>query len=147
MEENKPLYVVDASVMLKWFFDDEIENQEEAQCLWNDFLHQNIEFAIPQYAFAEMLNILARAMPIPRALACISRLIGPHIYQYPITLELASLACGIMERIKSISFYDAGYHAIAFYMGGFFITADEKYYRKTHREGAIMLLKDYGKRR
>ncbi|MEK7523423.1 MAG: hypothetical protein AAB588_00140 [Patescibacteria group bacterium] len=62
-------------------------------------------------------------------------------------MELASMGCELMKNFSGVTFYDSGYHALALQEGGTFITADEKYFQKTKKQGGVMLLKDYGKKR
>lgn len=146
MAVNKIKYVVDASVVLKWFLKEAV-CKEEALFLKQDYDEQRIEILIPHYAFAEIFNILGRNLAIDEALACCSRLLNYFLVEYPVTLEMASLAFEIMKKSDRVSFYDAGYHSLAMHEGCVFITADEKYYKKTEKSGHIMLLKNYGKTR
>ncbi len=147
MAENKPLYIVDASVILKWFLK-EAECQEEAISLQNHCDESLIQLAIPHYAYAEIFNIFVRNLSLERALAYSSRVLNYFNKEYAITIEMVSLAFEIIKKVDcEVSFYDAGYHALAMQEGGTFITADEKYYKKTRKHGSIMLLKNYGKKR
>ena len=137
---------MDASVVLKWIRIEEVDAQQ-ATVVFKEFHLRKTRLAIPHYAYAEIANILG--LDLSREVACtaFSYLLGMKLDEYPITLEVVSVATELMEKYKGVSFYDAGYHAIALLHGGTFITADEKYYQKTRKEGSIMLLKDYGKKR
>lgn len=148
MAARKPLYIVDASVILKWFFVEEDRDAHRAALsLRQDFFHQDISLEIPHYALAETANIFGTYLSRHETLFNLSTLFDYRFVEHPISLEMASLAVELMKKFPGVSFYDTGYHALALHHGGVFITADEKYYRKTHREGAIMLLKDYGEKR
>lgn len=147
MAENKPLYIVDASVILKWFLK-ETEDQEEALLFKAHCDAKLIQLAVPHYAYAEIFNIFVRSLSLDKALAYSSRVLNYFNKEYAITIEMASLAFEIINKTgQKVSFYDAGYHALAIREGGTFVTADEKYYRKTSGQGHIMLLKNYGKKR
>lgn len=146
MDESESLFIPDASVMLKWFFMDEKDGVQEAVSLQKDYLEKIISMIIPHYALAEMLNTFGRELSIKDAGLLFSFLVLLKMNEYPITIESASLSCGLMQKYK-VSFYDAGYHALAIQEGGTFLTADEKYYQKTKKEGSVMLLSDYGKKR
>lgn len=146
MAANKDIYIVDASVMLKWFLF-ENEDQTQALMLRHDYFDRNVELHIPYYAFAEVLNIMIRNLPEDQAMSAFSLLLTYKLQEYRIDLELASLSAKLMKKYKGTAFYDAGYHALALQTGGTFITADEKYYKKTKKAGHVMLLKNYGKRR
>ncbi|MBI2464220.1 type II toxin-antitoxin system VapC family toxin [Candidatus Peregrinibacteria bacterium] len=145
MVANKPLLVVDASVILKWFLHETTPGQNEALLLRQDFLLKKIFLAYPHYALAEVFNIMSLHFPHNKALSAFSQLFNFRIHDYPITLELASLALEITSQFTKVSFYDAGYHALALQNGGTFITADKAYYVKTRKKGHILLLDQYEK--
>lgn len=145
MEGHKSLYVTDASVLIKWAIL-EVPNLKEALDLRRDLLQDVIDIKVPAHCLSEVCNLLGRNHNA-LALSFLSFLITSKLEEYVVTIDLASTALRIMKRYRGISFYDASYHALAIQEKGTFITADEKYYKKTHSEGAIMLLKDYGKRR
>lgn len=146
MVVNRSLYIIDASVILKWFFE-EGKFQTEALALQYDFFKKMVTLEVPHYALAEILNTLGRSLPREKALAVFGMILTYRITEHHITLEVASLAIALMKKFTGISFYDAGYHALALQQGATFITADERYFDKTHQQGHVMLLKDYGKKR
>lgn len=145
MAANRSIYIIDASVILKWFLE-EGKFQTEALALQYDFFDKKITLEIPHYALAEILNTLGRSLSQEKALAVFRMILTYRITEHHITLEIASLAIELMKKFAGISFYDAGYHALALEQGATFITADEKYFRRTHKEGRIMLLKDYARK-
>jgi predicted nucleic acid-binding protein len=49
-------------------------------------------------------------------------------------------ALAITARHPGVTVYDAAYHALALRVDGVFVTADERYFRRTKRLGAIELL-------
>lgn len=148
MVGNKSLFIVDASVLLKWYVEEgKEEDLETASELRTDYHTEKITLAVPHYAWSEVLNTLGRKNSFDEALAYFSRFLAFEIEEYPVTLELAAVAIELMQEFHGITFYDAGYHALALQHGGTFITADEQYYKKTKGKGHVMLLKHYGRKR
>ncbi|MBI2639212.1 type II toxin-antitoxin system VapC family toxin [Candidatus Peregrinibacteria bacterium] len=139
------IYIADASVLIKWAVA-EVENLTEANIFRNDFLNARIKIILPGHCLPEVANYFGRkAQHI--AVSFLSFLITSDIEENCLTFPEISIAFKLMKKYPGISFYDASYHTLAMQENGVFITADEKYYRKTKKEGHIMLLKDYGKRR
>lgn len=141
MVDPKKLYVIDASVMLKWHFYEE-DDRIQALNIKSDFLEKKLLLAVPSHAFTEVINILAIKKP-NFAVTFLSQLFTLNIDEYILNVELAARAVAIMARFSKISFYDAVYHALALLVSGIFVTADKDYYKKTKSLGRVMLLKDY----
>lgn len=136
--------IPDASVLLKWLVKE--DDQEQALRVRADFEKGLISLSVPSHCFAEICNMLGREWA-DHGPSFISNLLVSAIQEKRLTLDHIGVAFHIMEEYAHISFYDASYHALALVDGGVFLTADEKYYNKTKKEGRIMLLKDYGKKR
>ncbi|MEK7672899.1 MAG: type II toxin-antitoxin system VapC family toxin [Patescibacteria group bacterium] len=136
----KKLYIVDASVIIKWGALE--ENHKEALKLREDFLKNNIEFAIPTLAIYEAMNYMVRKEP-NKALLFLSQLLSMKINQFSITLGNTAKSLDITEAFKKTSFYDAHYHSLAILNNATFITADEKYYEQAKSLKHIQLLKHY----
>lgn len=145
MVDHKPLFVPDASVLLKWIIYEK-KFLEQALLFRGDFKRQELNISIPSHCYVEVCNALGREYK-DEALSFITFLIGSELNEFALSLDLAQVAFRLMGKFSGITFYDACYHALAIRDSGTFITADEKYYKKTHKEGSIMLLKDYGKKR
>ncbi len=141
MAENKNLYIVDASVMLKWFLKNE-NDVEIALRVRNDRVLRKVDIAVPTHAFYEIMNTLGLKSP-DEMLTCLSQLYLLRLNQYDLNLSLASTAQELMRKFKGVTFYDAAYHALALNLGGTFITADTKYFEKTKSAKHIKLLKNY----
>ncbi len=58
----------------------------------------------------------------------------------PLEDDLIELSNKLVAKYPKISFYDAAYHALAKAYHAMFVTADEKYYEMTKKEGNITLL-------
>lgn len=136
----KPLYIADASVILKWFIKE--NNRTEALKLKQDFLNNKIELGIPTLAYYEVNNYTVRTKPM-EALFFLSQLFMLQMIEFGITLENSSKSMEITGKFAKISFYDAAYHALAIQNNGTFITADENYYKKAKSLKHIRLLKNY----
>lgn len=145
MAAHKISFIVDASVLLKWGVH-ESDSRDEAELLREDFQKEKIAIFVPPHCFSEICNMLGRERR-DGAASFVSILLNTEIVECLLTFSLIQTAFRIMEQYDRVSFYDASYHALAIQEKGTFITADEKYYRKTHREGYIQLLKNYGKKR
>ncbi len=141
MAENNPLYIIDASVLLKLFIE-ETQNLKEAIAVQTDFLKNKIQLGMPSFCLYEILNTLCRQFP-DKAMISLSQILMLNISEYRLNLENSYRALTIMQKFPKVSFYDASYHAIAIENGGMFITADENYYKKTRSLKHIKLLKNY----
>lgn len=145
MADRKPLFIPDASVLLKWATY-ETEDLHESILFEGDVKNGKVLTVVPSHCLFEICNMLGRNRQ-DIALSFFSYLLQLDIIEEVLTLDRASVAFHLMKKYIGVSFYDACYHAFAIQEAGIFLTADERYYRKTKKEGAIMLLKDYGKRR
>jgi predicted nucleic acid-binding protein len=135
--------VVDASVALKWFFQD---RDNEADCeVALSILYAvdegRINLMQPPHFIAEVAAVLAREKPdeaeddLFDLLNIESRFANePEIYTHAIDLA---------KRYRH-HLFDTLYHAVALNTpGATLITADTTYYQKAKESGRIMLLKDY----
>lgn len=143
MADRNALFIADASVLLKWALKEE-ESLEQALLFRNTFEEDHINIVVPAHCFTEIFNMLGREFRAS-GVSFASFLLESGIEQISLTLSTISIAFDLMKKHKGISFYDAAYHALAINEKGTFLTADEKYYKKTHKEGHIMLLSNYGK--
>ena len=141
MVAHKNLFVIDASVIIKWALL-EIPNCDEALALRQDFFEEHIELIVPTHCFSEVGNILGRIKP-DIAVSFMSFLFNSAIEERALSLNIVTLTFKLMEQYPGVTFYDAAYHALAIQEKGTFISADVKYVKKTRGEGHIMLLKDY----
>jgi len=138
--ENKPIIIVDASVILKWFLDE--QDSDIALRLRADLLNKQVKISIPDFAVAECMNILS-IKRLETALLRLSFLENLHLHKYELSLNITREALKIKRKFPKVSFYDAAYHALAKVEGGIFITADESYYKTTKSLRNVCLLKDY----
>lgn len=141
MGAYKNLYIVDTSVIVKWLFQDEVDSVSAIE-VKRDYLNKDIQLAIPNLAFFEVLNVVSLKSK-NLATQFFSQLLLFEIDEYHLNLSLVSKAVEIVEKYSGVSFYDAIYHALALKLGGTFLTADEKYFHKVKNLRNIKLLKNY----
>ena len=141
MKDAPKKIIPDASVLIKWALSDE-EYTEQAHQLQNDFQFRKVNLFIPSHCFYELGNTLGKKWP-DQCTRFFSQLFMSGFVHCRLTLSISSLAFELLKKYPSISFYDAVYHALAMEMGGIFVTADERYFKTTKKEGNIQLLKDY----
>lgn len=134
------LYIPDASVIMKWFVEE--KDGQHALKLKEDFVNETIELRIPMHMPIELGNILGIKFP-NHASEFFAQFLTMELCHCAISLEESAITFHLMHTYKGISFYDAAYHALALQSKGTFITADEKYYTRTRKEGGVMLLNDY----
>ena len=137
------LLVVDASVALKWFFQDRY-NEEDcnlALAILYGVDEGRIRLMQPPHFIAEVAAVLTREKPdeaeddlfdLLNIESCVAN--EPEIY---------TTAIDLAARYR-YHLFDTLYHAVALNTPGTtLITADTAYYRKAEGSGRILLLKDY----
>lgn len=135
--------VVDASVMLKCFFQ---ERETEKDCEFALAIlagvdEGRIKLQQPPHFIAEVAAVLAREKPDECEDDLFDLLnIEYHIAQEP---EIYVTAIELAVRYRH-HLFDTLYHAVTLHASGAnLITADETYYRKAREIGRISLLQDY----
>ncbi len=135
--------VIDASVVIKWVFPDRAEENHLPQAinLLRNIKQGTVKVLQPPHWLAEVAAVIVRLQP-KIAEETIDLL---YAMEFPIvdTPEIYQIACQLSERFKH-HLFDTLYHAVAIYSGNTqFITADDQYYRKTSKQGAILRLADF----
>ena len=145
--ESVPKVVVDASVVVKWFLDDE-EEIDAARRLRDDFASFKVQILAPSLIFCEVGNALLVAHRLKRLTlkSAAAKLQDFLDVSLPVffpsqTLKIAfDLACK-----HQLSVYDALYVALAQSEGCDFYTGDKKLYRKLFRKLPwVKWIGDYG---
>lgn len=136
-------FVIDASVVVKWVFPERVEEDHLPQALNLLGLIQQgaVKILQPPHWLAEASAVIVRLQPkiAQQAVNLLSMM------QFPVvdTPEIYHIACGLSEKFKH-HIFDTLYHAVAIYNGNTqFITADDKYYQKTNKQGSILRLADF----
>lgn len=131
--------VLDASIILKWFMQENLS--DKAKAIRNAHLEGRFTITIPDIAIYEIGNAL-RYEPefspkeVSRAIAELYELDLDIIAPLP---YLAAPTAAIAYQ-SEITFYDAFYLALAKELNLQFVTADEKLYRKVKDYSHIILL-------
>ncbi len=141
------ILVLDASVVIKWFFRDEPNEQhtEQALQILNAVGTGEVMLVQPPHFMAEVSAVLAREKP-ERAQADIADLIdmewrvsgSARVYE-----KAVSLAVNLNHHL-----FDTLYHAVALHEpDAMLVTADVRYYNKAKEQGRMILLEKFvGKR-
>lgn len=131
--------VLDASVLIKALIEE--ENSTEIRLLMKFAKKNELAVFAPPLIIFEVLNVLAKSGRKPEEVKELFKrfqklkigIIEPKNKEIEKALEDATLH-------KSISYYDASYHALAEDMQATFLTADKKYYELMKKKGNIELL-------
>jgi len=122
---SKKVVVVDASVIIKWFVDE--EHTKKALSLRQDYVDGKADIACPNLLPYEVLNAL-RYNPelgeehVKTAAEALERY---NLWQYPILGDLAGM-CVRNSVAYGISLYDSSYVSLSEYIDSSLYTADEK---------------------
>jgi predicted nucleic acid-binding protein len=137
------ILVVDASVAIKWFFQNR-DNETDcdlALTILESVDAGRIQLLQPPHFIAEVAAVLAREKPGEAQddlfdLLCVECQISQEPESYATAIDLS-----IRYRHH---LFDTLYHAIALHTpGSTFITADEAYWRKAQSMGHIVRLQDF----
>lgn len=136
----KQLYVIDTSVILKALLDE--EDSDKATKLF--YLKEIFELSIfvPDIFRYEFFNRLTRENDASFALKAYREFTEIQVSIITLEADIIEIANKLMWKYHKISFYDAAYHALAKAYRTDLITADEKYYQITRKEGNVELLKN-----
>ena len=144
MERAKEIAIVDASVVVKWFVEE--EHTEKALEMRSDYRGGKIDLRSAQLLPYEVLNAL-RYNPelgeddVARAGDALSKY---QIAMHPLLGELKDLCLAAALKL-GISVYDASYVSVGELLDKPVYTADEKLIAKTRGRAQVLHLKDYGR--
>jgi predicted nucleic acid-binding protein len=132
MERSKEVAVADASVIVKWFVNEEYT--KDALAMRQNYVDKMTDIACPQILPFEVLNALRYNPSFGEEQVNIAAE-AMHKYQlwlHPILGELADRCVKNSFRF-GISVYDSSYVSLAEYLGAKFYTADYKLLDKLGR--------------
>ncbi len=134
------LIVIDASIAVKPFFKEEgFDLVNRLFAIKDSF---KLSVIVPDFFKYEFFNVVMRKKNnLQGAEVSFQLLTEKQFSQIPFENDLVTIALRLMEQYSKISFYDASYHALAKAYNTDFITADERYYQITKKEGNVKLLK------
>lgn len=144
MVEGAQVLVVDASVAIKWYVEEDY--REQALNLRRDYYDGRIALASQPLLFYEVANALRYHVALSPS--DVRRSINSLL---DMQLDLLTPMGEILEAAVDLAFnegitvYDAVYLALAEYLGSKVVTADEKLLEKLSegRKRTILLIKDY----
>ncbi|MBM5804573.1 MAG: type II toxin-antitoxin system VapC family toxin [Candidatus Verstraetearchaeota archaeon] len=133
-----PRVVVDASVVIKWFVEE--EGSEEALAIRDGYIEGEFEIAAPELLLFEVMNSLRyKGLFTVTELKGISEALEAFSFDlYSLRGDCARRAVEIADE-NNITIYDASYIALAMMERAEFYTADEKLLgrlKKRYREFA-----------
>ena len=133
------IWVIDASVALKWFLKDEFS--ANADRVLHRVLSHSSEFAVPELFAFEVLSVLARVTDDPERIYVngVIPILNSGILRFPVTEELVHKAIPYIG--KGLTGYDAVYVALAEMLGGQWLTFDQKAHKKISRLKRSLCLK------
>jgi len=134
------IWVIDASVALRWFIEDEKHPNSEA--VLEKVIYEPESFAVPELFAFEVFSVLQRVHP--NALAAFRKGIIPilqfGILRQPMTDTLAVKADHFVKL--GLTGYDACYAALARDLKGIWLTFDKKAHELIQKEKVSCLLED-----
>lgn len=135
--------VLDASVVVKWIFADRADEAHSLQAIQIlQFIKEaRVSVVQPPHWLAEVAAATVRLEPrwARQAVSLLDALElsvsgGIDVYQ-----KACELSASLNQHL-----FDTLYHAVALTEpGAILVTADEQYYRKAHKAGRIVRLKEY----
>jgi predicted nucleic acid-binding protein len=134
------MIVLDASVVLKWIFDDE-DGGEHAARLKDAHVTGHEIVAVPDLLFYEIGNVLATKTRLSEAAIAeaFSLLWDFSLERFDFGLEEFQ-GCLVLSRKFKISLYDAAYVELSRKLKCTFVTADRKLYGKVKSIKSVELL-------
>ena len=135
-----PVFVPDASVILKWVLRFKEDSTEKALLLREDFLANKCQLVVPSLWFFEVGNILGAKEP-HLAKALLGALLELNLEEQD-PGPILDISFELMETLR-VTFYDAAYHATAIRREGTLITADDVFFRKAVSRGHLVRLRDW----
>jgi len=118
------IWIVDASVAIRWFLED--ESHPNADAVLRRLIHHPESFAVPELFCFEVYAVLCRIHPKGQNVFVRGMIPILHsgILRQPMTESLANQAGRFVKR--GLTGYDACYAALAREMEGRWLTFDEK---------------------
>ena len=136
------LLVLDASVILKWFLEEEYS--DVALKIRENFYREIYRIIEPDFLLYEFVNVL-RYNPVyteEDVVKAVNSLIEADIDIVLPTVELLEVAVNIAKRYD-VTVYDAIYIALAKLISGVYITADKKLYEKVKELKFVKFISEF----
>ena len=122
------MWVVDASVAVRWFLKD--ESHPNADAVLQGLIDRPERFAVPELFCFEVYAVLCRMHPTGHQVFVkgVVPILNCGIFRQPMTEKLARQAARFVK--KGLSGYDACYAALAREIKGMWLTFDEKAHKR-----------------
>ena len=135
------MYVLDASVIIKWFVDE--EGSETARNLLTGHIQGLYTIVEPDLLIYEVSNVLRynHAFSQSSTRDCINALHDLNLDIIAPLIDLVLPAINLAYE-KEVTFYDSIYIALADELGLRYVTADQNLYNKTKSIAHTYLLRD-----
>jgi predicted nucleic acid-binding protein len=127
------IWIIDASVAIRWFLRD--ESHPHADNVLRRLIEQPEFFAVPELFAFEVYAVLSRLHPHGNEafIKGVIPLLNGGLFRQPMTEAMAVLAARYIK--KGLTGYDACYAALAQELKGVWFTFDEKAYQQVAGEG------------
>ena len=132
------IWVIDASVAIRWFLSDEAD--PVADQVLRRVIDEPESFAVPELFAFEVFSVLCRLHPHgPRAFHDgMMPLLDGGLFRQPMTETLGARAAALLGH--GLTGYDACYAALARDLGGAWLTFDRKAHARISAEGVSCCL-------
>ena len=148
-QSSQALIVVDASLVFKWFVEE--EDSHRAVALLGDWLNRGVRLAAPYFMVAEVVNAFHQRlrqgqMSADDAEAKVEDMLSPRLgIELHAPPGLYARALSVASRLQQSAVYDSIYLALAEGLGGELWTADERFFRAARAEfGNVRWLREAG---
>lgn len=133
-------FIIDASVILKWFSEDREKDLEKALQIREDFRARKIDLFAPELLIYEIVNVLRykKTLKDDLILKAIDSIFALDIL-IPVNLQIMKDALKLARK-HNITVYDSTYLSLARHSGCYLITADKKSFQKLKDLPGIMLI-------
>ena len=134
------IWVIDASVAVRWLIED--ESHPQADEVLEKVVEFPYNFAVPELFAFEVYSVLQRIHPsgLQAFTGAIIPLLQGGIFRQPMTKSLAARAEYFIKQ--GLTGYDACYAALAKKMRGRWLTFDRKAHRRIQKSNVSFLLGD-----
>jgi len=134
------IWVVDASVALRWYLEDEAHDYADA--VLKAIVEDPNRFTVPEFFAFEVYAVLQRLHPngLNAFRKGIIPLLQGGILRHPMTDDLAVRANRFVK--KGLTGYDACYAALALDLKGYWLTFDKKAHEVIKKDGVSCLLSE-----
>ena len=145
LRSRRPGFVVDASVVLKWFTQPQEEELQASDNIRNDYKERLVDLFAPELLIYEVANVL-RYKDIPAEIAE-KALSSLYSMDFLTPLKQETLIEAVkMARKFDITVYDSIYYTLGLACGCRMVTADKNLVRKLRDMPGLLHIFDYKSR-